>query len=55
MASVYKPIILEEPMTFQEFEEYERKLQLQYFYEKGGMIEHEELTSEPFDFGDVAH
>ena len=55
MATAEKPPILLPLMTFQEFEEYERKIQLQYFYEKGGMIEHEELTSEPFDFGDVAH
>ena len=50
MATATKPPIVLPIMTFQEFEEYERKIQLQYFYEKGGMIAHEELTSEPHQF-----
>ena len=55
MATKDKPPIILPLMTFQEFEEYERKLQLQHYYELGGMIAHEELTSEPLESWDVVH
>ena len=55
MGSVNKPPVVLPLMTFQEFEELERKLLLQGEMERGGMLAHEELTSEPFDYGDTMH
>ena len=55
MATKDKPPILLPPMTYEEFQEYEYQLQLQGYFERVGMIAHEELTSEPLEFWDVVH
>ena len=55
MATATKPPIILPLMTYEEFQEYEYKIQLQGYYERGGMIAHEELTSEPRDFWETEH
>ena len=55
MATKDRPPTLLPLMTFQEFEKMEYELRLQHFYEEGGMIAHEELTSEPADVGETHH
>ena len=55
MATATKPPILLPLMTYEEFQEYEYQIQLQGYFERGGMVAHGELTSEPIDFGDTLH